>query len=86
MLFRSFPNLQNLLRKNNPVIIYLPREEHWCTVIGMIGDNFILFDSDNEKYNAKEHGVQILSAEELAERWEDRTYYYGIVVSKKQKV
>ena len=82
----AFPNLQNLLRKNNPVIIYLPREEHWCTVIGMIGDNFILFDSDNEKYNAKEHGVQILSAEELAERWEDRTYYYGIVVSKKQKV
>jgi ABC-type bacteriocin/lantibiotic exporter with double-glycine peptidase domain len=78
---RAMPMLMDCINKNKPVIIYLSKEEHWCTVIGMIGDNFILFDSDNEIHNVKENGVQILSAEELAERWEDRTYYYGITVS-----
>lgn len=81
---RALPKLKECIEKNNPVIIYLPKEEHWCTVIGMIGDSFILFDSDNELHNAKEHGIQILSAEGLAERWEDGTYYYGIAVSKKK--
>ena len=81
----AFPNLQNLLRRNNPVIIYLPREEHWCTVIGMIGDNFILFDSDMDLENKKEHGTQIVKENELVERWANYKNFYGIRVSLRKR-
>lgn len=57
-----------------PVIIHLDEELHWVVVIGCLGRNFIAFDSDPSHHNKKEHGVRIISPEELGKK------VYGVCV------
>lgn len=80
--FVAFDKLNKSLKNDNPVIIYLPKEEHWCTVIGRMNDKYVIYDSDNASWNKREHGVQILTKEELKKRWKAERSFYGIIVSK----
>jgi ABC-type bacteriocin/lantibiotic exporter with double-glycine peptidase domain len=78
--YLAFESLNKALKNDNPIIIYLDREEHWCTVIGRMNSKYIVFDSDKDPINKKEHGVQILSKSELKKRWIAKNSFYGIVV------
>lgn len=71
--------LKNLLHDGSPVIVYFDSEEHWCTMIGHIGDKFVLFDSNNKINN----GVTVLSSRQLKKLWLKDGKCYGIAVSKK---
>lgn len=57
-----------------PVIIHLDKELHWVVVIGCLGQSLIAFDSDLSKNNKKEHGVRIITPEELGKK------VYGVCV------
>jgi hypothetical protein len=50
--------------------------EHWVTVIGLCGKRFVLFDP------SRNAGIEVHSADTLAERWkDDEDGYYGLAVS-----
>lgn len=82
----AFKALNSALKNDKPVIIYLPKEDHWCTVIGRMKDIYILFDSDNDSENKKEHGVKTLTKNDLKKIWKNNKYYYGIVVARTKKI
>ena len=82
---RAIRILKNSLRNSNPVILCVDKNNHWCTVIGMLGNKFILFDSDMDLENKKEHGTQIVKENELVERWANYKNFYGIRVSLRKR-
>lgn len=56
--------------------------QHWATVIGTVGNRFIVIDSSNTKKNVKENGVWILDAKQLKKLWKSRSKrFYGIIVT-----
>jgi ABC-type bacteriocin/lantibiotic exporter with double-glycine peptidase domain len=60
----------------NPVILCVDQSEHWVTVIGICGDRFVLFDP------SRNAGIEVHSADTLAERWaDDEDGYYGLAIS-----
>lgn len=68
----------------NPVILSVDNDNHWCTLIGKLGNKYILFDSDRSKYNKEENGVHVLSVDELEGYWRSiNNKYYCIVVDQK---
>jgi ABC-type bacteriocin/lantibiotic exporter with double-glycine peptidase domain len=72
------------LKKNRPIILCVDKYAHWVTIIGKIGEKYIVFDSSYEKKNKKLNGVHILSDEELIKRAIHNTAYYGIIVVEKK--
>ena len=65
-----------------PVILCVDRQQHWVTAIGKIGKRIVLFDPGRYKHNKREHGISILTREELSKRWRgERGDYYGIVIT-----
>ncbi len=59
-------------------------QDHWVTVIGVIGNRVIVFDSENVPENRAEHGAHVYSARQLFRRWtKDRGTgkLYGISVT-----
>lgn len=68
----------------NPVILSVDNDNHWCTLIGKIGNKYILFDSDRSKYNKEENGIHVISQSELDNYWKSqRSKYYCIIVDQK---
>jgi ABC-type bacteriocin/lantibiotic exporter with double-glycine peptidase domain len=61
--------VMNSLCFGSPVIICSHNLQHWMVVGGMIGNDFIVFDSSNSKRNKKEHGVRIIEANRLKRIW-----------------
>lgn len=70
--------LQESTDCGSPAIICVDDEEHWVTVIGSLGSQFVVFDP------ARGQGLRLYSSKGLATRWRSRTkpFYYGIAVSK----
>jgi len=83
--YRALRNLKSSLRNGNPVILCVDKNSHWCTVIGMLGGKFILFDSDIDAENKREHGTQIVKENQLVERWASYKNFYGIRVSLRKR-
>lgn len=70
-----------------PAIILVDDSDHYVTVIGVCGHNFIVFDPSNVQQAKSEHGVRVYSCRSLKARWQawadDETrLWYGIGVSK----
>lgn len=67
----------------NPVIINTENARHWVTVIGLIGDSVIVFDSDVilDAENKKENGTRVFDYVKLFKWWNKVDgHYYGISV------
>lgn len=79
----AFKTLKSSLQQNKPAIISVDNDSHWCVVIGTLGEEYIIFDSDYSKNNKKENGIHILSSSKLNDRWANKGKYYCIVVSAK---
>ena len=78
--------LDPTLNSGQPIIMSVDNAKHWVTVIGKVGDRYILVDSTNTIVNKKENGVHLISRRELLRRWrcKNEPYkYYGISVGKK---
>lgn len=71
------------LKKSKPVILCVDKNTHWVTVLGKLGDLYVVFDSSYEKKNKALNGVHLLSDEEFLKRAIYNTSYYGIMVSEK---
>lgn len=69
-----------------PVILSVDNANHWLTIIGIIGECVVVFDSDSvDAANRKEHGTHVWTVEQLFKRWKMvDDCYYGISV--KQEV
>jgi len=52
-----------------PVLMCVDAWTHWVCVIGMVGDRFILIDSERTPNNQRENGVHILKTKTLLRRW-----------------
>jgi len=88
---KQYPNLRlramNQLSTNvsagHPVIICTQNFQHWVTIIGKIGDRFVLIDPANTNENKKENSVHVLSQATLSNMWKSKNgIYSGIVVKK----
>lgn len=68
----------------NPVILCVDNDDHWCTLIGKLGNKYILFDSDRSKYNKEENGIHVITVDELESYWRSsKDTYYCIIVDQK---
>lgn len=83
--------LVHSLLAGRSVLLPIQAWEHWVTAIGLLGDNFIVFDPARYAYNVVRSGVNIWTPKQLDRRWKapKRTRqkhppYYGIAISKKK--
>lgn len=61
------------LYSNSPVIVCVEKWTHWVTVIGKLGDQYIVSDGADENY------IKYLSSDKLLEWWEyPYKRFYGI--------
>lgn len=78
-------DLVKSLKDGSPVIICTQNLQHWVTVVGMVGDRFIVSDPAKTKSNMKENGVSVVSKKVLSKMWKSKNgVYSGIVVKKKK--
>ena len=78
----AIPWLKNQIKRGRPAIICVDLWNHWVTVVGMLGENFVLFDPMPHK------GTKILSVEELGQRWmnkEEGRICSGIAIKRKRR-
>lgn len=60
-----------------PPILCVDMDEHWCTIIGLCGEKYLLFDP------SRNTGVEVHTVSSLLERWINSDgIYYGLGVSK----
>lgn len=59
------------------VILCARTWSHWVTVIGSLGDRVIVFDSMNTKSNKAEHGIHVLTKEQLIKQWWNAAAWVG---------
>ena len=73
------------VRSGRAVIVAVWNHEHWMTVVGMVGDRTIMFDSARTEKNKKENGVHSLSRGDFLRKWRHsvKDVYFGISVSKR---
>jgi len=81
---RAIMQLTLAVTSGKPAILCVDKWDHWITVVGKIGQKYVVFDSDSTKKNLKENGTYVLTYDELARRWLFNNGYYGIVVSKEE--
>jgi len=75
--------LRENLMQGRPSIICIQNLQHWVTVVGMIGNKFVIFDPANTKGNKLENGMHILSLRNLKRLWQARNgRYFGITCKK----
>jgi ABC-type bacteriocin/lantibiotic exporter with double-glycine peptidase domain len=66
-----------------PVVLCVSRGQHWISLIGMVGKNFVTFDSIDTKTNRSENGVHVYSKKQLLRRWTKyKDKHYAIIVKK----
>jgi hypothetical protein len=65
--------LANLVR-GYPVLISAYHDTHWVTVIGLLGDNWVVFDPDNAAFGKQEHGCFIMRPKDL------KSNYQGVAI------
>lgn len=76
--------VNEIIGSGNPIILSVDNDNHWCTLIGTIGDKYILSDSENSKANKEQNGIYLLSENDLLNRWKNEdSKYYCIVVDVK---
>ena len=79
---KAIIELSSAIANGTPAILCVDKWDHWIVVVGKIGTNYVIFDSDSTRKNIKENGTYVLTIEELTKRWLFNDGYYGIVVSK----
>lgn len=78
--------LKASLDEGMPVIIVSDSDTHWMTVVGRLGNKFLVFDPQRTIRNIKENGISVLGERELFRRWNvGSSGHYGIAVKKKRK-
>jgi ABC-type bacteriocin/lantibiotic exporter with double-glycine peptidase domain len=72
------------LKAGMPLIVAVDQDTHWATVVGMVGNRYVIVDSERTVKNKKENGVHVLDIRGLFRRWRkpDGTMY-AIAVKKK---
>jgi len=60
--------LKRYLSRGNPLIAAVDRDTHWVLIGGMLGDRYIIFDSERTKKNKAENGIQVLDIKGLLRR------------------
>lgn len=78
--------LDPTLAAGQPIVMSVMNGKHWVTVVGKVGDRYVLVDSTRTKENMKENGVHLISRRELLRRWRcpsEPTKYYGIAIARK---
>jgi len=65
----SLEFVDSSIRQGYPVIICVENWNHWSTVIGKIGDSYVIFDSMKTKKNQKQNGSYVLSRQNLLKYW-----------------
>lgn len=69
--------LSAAVRAGHPVILIVDNLEHWVSVVGMLGERFIMADSASNEL------VEYYGLEEVLDRWAcDNGRFYGIVIKK----
>jgi ABC-type bacteriocin/lantibiotic exporter with double-glycine peptidase domain len=64
------------IANRGPAILCVDDDDHWVTVIGTCGFNYIVFDP------SRNQGIEVHTPESLADRWMSSDFeYYGIGVS-----
>lgn len=79
---RALSGLRARVRRGWPVIACVDDWSHWSTVVGMIGDRFLLADPADARL------VISLDDEGMAKRWRSdsgRVPFYGIAVIPKER-
>lgn len=56
------------VESGSPVIMAINQWQHWIVVIGILGKNFIIFDSNNTKRNKAEYGVWVVTVRQLLKK------------------
>lgn len=75
--------LTGALVMSQPCILCVDSWSHWVTVVGKIGDRFIIIDPANTKTNKSENGIHIVSKKQLTRRWASKdNMFYAIAVTK----
>ena len=67
----------------HPVILCVSNLQHWVTVVGKLGNKFLVIDPSNAMRNKAENGVAVLNKTELLKRWKSRSGLYTGIVCKK---
>lgn len=62
------------IRLGTPVILCVDKWGHWVTVIGAVGDKYLVADSANDRL------ILPYTSLELVDRWNYDSRYYGIAV------
>lgn len=76
--------LTSYVRSGKPVIICTQNLQHWVTVVGLVGDMFIVVDPTRTKGNKLENGCHVYSDSQLARTWQSRDgKFFGVVCKKK---
>ena len=75
-------SLRKALLKGQPVIISTENYTHWVVVVGLIGDSFVVVDSDSTEI------TQIVQMKELCTTWrgspevaQSEALFYGIILT-----
>jgi ABC-type bacteriocin/lantibiotic exporter with double-glycine peptidase domain len=83
----AWADLTNQLKVGRPVICMVDRATHFVVVLGMLGDDLVVFDSIRRKANLEENGVHVTSKRAWIKRWRQPAHhhhrYTGVAVAKR---
>ena len=71
------------METGHPVVVCISNLQHWVTIIGKLGNKFIVVDPTGAQRNRKENGVKIFLKTELLRTWKSRCGRYLGVICKK---
>jgi len=78
---KAVDNLLNAILSGWPVILAVDRDDHWVTVVGALGEKFILFDPESSSKNRKKNGMHVFSRIKLLHRWKGKKgKYFGLII------
>ncbi len=83
----AIKGLKAELHRGNPMLLAVDKQDHWVSVIGLMGKKILVFDPANWLGRKKKlRGLRVYKISEFMARWayydssDDLTYYYGITV------
>ena len=75
--------LQYIKEEGKSIILDFYKGAHWISLVGVIGDRVVVWDSDFGKKNKRENGSYTLDKDQLFKKWSpsEAGDYYLIVVN-----
>ena len=84
-IHEAVKGLKSELRRGNAMLLAVDKQDHWVSVIGILGKKILVFDPANwEGRKKKLRGLRMYKISEFLPRWgypdDDGFTYYGITV------